>query len=236
VRSDEGDQQMYLWETMKNQPVRGRYEVDLTDSRIGKRVVMEVRSARITLELPCQRSNRQRVPVEIGVVFTREEGDFDDPLEWMLLTTNTVETFEDACCVLFGYTQRWRIEEFHKAWKTGACRVEDSQLRQADHLTRWAVILASVAVRLLRMTYLARTLPDAPASTEFTQTEITAVKVLVGAGVLGSSTTIRQMVLWIAQLGGHVRTPSTAPGFLVLARGLSRIQSAVDLLTAMEKT
>ena len=45
---------------------------------------------------------------------------------------------------------RWRVEEFHKAWKSGA-GVEQRRMRGADNLERIAVVLAFVAVRLLQL-------------------------------------------------------------------------------------
>ena len=69
---------------------------------------------------------------------------------WILLTTETVKTFEDCRTVLRFYELRWRIEEFHKAWKTGA-GVERQRMQSADNLERMAVILMFVAVRLIQI-------------------------------------------------------------------------------------
>ena len=44
-----------------------------------------------------------------------------EPVEWILLTSLPVESFEDAWLVLEYYEKRWLIEEWHKALKTG-CR------------------------------------------------------------------------------------------------------------------
>jgi hypothetical protein len=179
------EQRTYLWQTMNAQPVLGRYSVDVTakQGRQERRAVMEVRATRVELSMPRfnSRSTKNRERCALQVVLAREASTTpsgEDPLEWMLLTTHPVEGFEDACAVLFGYTQRWRVEEFHKMWKSGACRVEESQLRETNHLVRWAIILASVATRLLRMSYFARSSPATPASSDFTPAEIRAVLVL----------------------------------------------------------
>lgn len=62
-----------------------------------------------------------------------------------------------------------------KAWKSGACKVEDTQLRDFDHIVRWATVLASVALRILRLTYLARHRPQLSAEEELTRDEIDAI-------------------------------------------------------------
>ena len=46
---------------------------------------------------------------------------------------------------------RWKIEEFHLAWKSGGAQVEKQRMQTADNLERMAVILAFVAVRLLQL-------------------------------------------------------------------------------------
>ena len=46
--------------------------------------------------------------------------------------------------------RRWRIEDFHKACKSGT-RVEELRPRAADNLKRGVVVLAFVAIRLLQL-------------------------------------------------------------------------------------
>lgn len=235
----------YLWEAMERERPLGRYGVTVParSHRTARQATMEVRATRVTLQVKHSTSNKPKLrrPVEVHVVFAREVDTTptgESPLEWMLLTTREVSTFIEACEVLFGYTQRWRIEEFHKMWKNGACRVEDSQLRYRDHFVRWAILLASVAVRLLRMSYLARERANDPATVEFTAVEIRAVLLRAKPKGGAHAPTIGQVVLWIAQLGGYTGAASSGgpPGPLVLARGLALIQIVADTLTAMEQT
>ncbi len=51
---------------------------------------------------------------------------------------------------MHAYSLRGRIEDFHKAWKSGA-KVEQRHMQHADNLERVAAILAFVAVRLLQL-------------------------------------------------------------------------------------
>lgn len=48
------------------------------------------------------------------------------------------------------YELRWRIEEFHKAWKSGA-GVERQRLQSAGNLERMRVITAFIAAYLLQL-------------------------------------------------------------------------------------
>ena len=77
----------------------------------------------------------------MNVVFVREENApaGETPLEWMLLTTEPVATFAEAQTVVEYYEKRWRIEEFHKAWKSGY-RVEERPFQTLDALERMTAI------------------------------------------------------------------------------------------------
>src|SRR5690349_20180880 len=177
---------------------------------------MELRACEVTLELgyPTSYSAKRRILRPINAVFAREIGTAplgESPLEWLLLTTRPALTFEEARAVVRGYTQRWRIEEFHKTWKSGACRIEESQLRAREHLIRWAVLAASVAVRIVRIAYLARSKPDDPATIEFSEHEIEAAILLAKAPAPRRGPTLKDMVSWIARLGGFVGGKSAGP-------------------------
>ena len=86
-----------------------------------------------------------------------------EPVEWILLTSLPVESFEDAWLVLGYYEKRWLIEEWHKALKTG-CRVEHRQLKTKERLERITGLLSVVSVRLLQLKSAARTTPNRPAT------------------------------------------------------------------------
>jgi len=151
----------------------------------------------------------------------------------MLLTNYPVLNFQDAELVIFGYSQRWRIEQFHRAWKSGACQVEDTQLGDRDHIITWATILASVAMRIVRMTYFARNRPEESAEIELTRNEIDAAILVSETKKFrrGAKLTIAQAVHLIAQCGGYVGRSSGGPaGALVIARGLARIQTVAKVL------
>src|SRR4029079_13118982 len=108
-----------------------------------------------------------------------------------------------ARAVLLGYCQRWRVEEFHRAWKS-ECQVERSQTRDILPVQRWATLLAAMAVRIERLKVLARTQPEAPASVEFQQEEIDALILLRDPDGfdLGAQPTIAQALRWVADIGG----------------------------------
>jgi hypothetical protein len=69
----------------------------------------------------------------------------------MLYTNAPIDTSEQIQAVVHSYATRWRIEDFHKTWKSAYCCVEDTQLRSAAAARAWATLLATVATRVERL-------------------------------------------------------------------------------------
>lgn len=235
---DDGPSQTYLRGRLQTEPVLGCYHI-LKSARPGQRereAELQVRAAKVTLDVPIDEKQRKRKAIELTVVFVTEPNppDGETPIDWMLLTTYPVNGFEDARAVIHGYTQRWRIEEFHRAWKTGVCNVEDTQLRRPSHVIRWAAVLASVAIRVVRLAYLARALPTEDAAIEFSADEITVIRTLSKPFRPSSSPSVGEVIHWLASLGGYTgpKVSGGPPGFIVLTRGLNYIQSALEFMHA----
>lgn len=157
-----------------------------------------------------------------------------------MLTNYEVATFEDACEVIRGYAIRWRIEELHKTWKSGACRVEDAQLQSTSALTKWATILLSVATRIERLKQLARQSPELPASAELEPTELRALLLLKReqkkrTETVGDEPTIAEAVRWIADLGGYNgKSSGGPPGAITIGRGLHDVLVAAAAIKALD--
>jgi len=154
----------------------------------------------------------------------------EDRLDWMLFTNRPVTSLAEAKQIIASYCHRWRIEDFHKTWKSGVCRVEDTQLRKSDHVVRWGAMLAAVATRVERLKFLARTSPDEPATIGLTEMEIDALRAAKRARfsthnetITDEMPTIATAVLWIAQFGGFQGRGNAKPGSITLGRGLERL-------------
>jgi hypothetical protein len=147
--------------------------------------------------------------------------------------------------VLHGYTQRWKIEELHRTWKSGACRVEETQLRTADAVMKWAIVMAATASRIERLKHLARNEPALQAAGEFTVWEIEAARVLrrkykrKNQPEPNTAPTIAEIVLWLAELGGYTgKSSGGPPGSITIRRGLdivTPVAAALEQLHAEQK-
>jgi hypothetical protein len=223
----------YLWDELCHQPVALCVSMNLpaTWKRKQRHATFEIRHTEVCLDLHTRKGYRRR-PATFNAIHVIERGRLPrgvERVEWMLLTTYPVTDDESALCVVRGYAQRWVIEEFHRTWKTGACNVELTQLRSCTAIVRWATILASVAMRIQRLTKLARTQPDLPATDELTRGEIDAIiqsnPKAARAYRPGQTPTLAEAINWLAEIGGYIgKSSGGPPGVTVITRGFDRIQ------------
>ena len=140
--------------------LRDTLDVPPAYNRPARTAQLAVRAARVELDVRHDWCAKRANPV-VNVVWVRElrppRG--QEPLDWMLFTNASVATAEDLRLVVRSYTMRSRIEDFHKTWKSGHCRVEDAKLRSVAAVKTWATLLAAVATRVERLKHLARNKP-----------------------------------------------------------------------------
>jgi|WetSurMetagenome_2_1015567.scaffolds.fasta_scaffold139035_2 hypothetical protein len=235
----------HLHEVVRKSPVLGVVQVKLpVQPPIAGRprvrtAQLQLRASRVSLCI--QRPNgRQTGTLPITVVHVREMTCNDHAVEWFLLTNRTVVTAQQALQVLDAYRCRWRIEEFHRTWKSGVCDIENAKLRSAPALQRWATILAAVAARAERLKSTSRAQPDADASTELSRDEIDAAILLSETKRFkpGQTLTLEQAVDLIALVGGYTGRKSSGgpPGVTVIGRGLHDVLVASRAIALSRKS
>jgi hypothetical protein len=236
---------MDLWPLLKQQPVKTTYSLDVraTGGRKGRKANMLVRACKVTLRLRDKRT-KEISPFAVNVVQAIEQGTTptgEKPIQWTLLTNRPTEIIKDITDVIEGYSMRWRIEELHRTWKSGACSVEETQLRSASAAIKWATILMGVAARIERIKQLSREQPDLPATDEFSPAEIKAAALLHFGKAAKTKLkgpvkpTVADVTLWIAYLGGYTGRTSSGgpPGSIVISRGLQSVRAAAKALEAL---
>lgn len=144
-----------LFKHLINASILGGYKIEIAQKAGRKKREVELRlSARRVTLVPPKRYNgedNRLKSITINIVHAKEKDiKSDDYLEWILLTTERINTFEEARKVTRFYELRWRIEDFHKAWKTGT-KVENLRMQSKDNLEKMIVILSFVAIRLLQL-------------------------------------------------------------------------------------
>jgi hypothetical protein len=161
----------HLWAEMEKQPVLRTIQVKvparaasgpgskkkgrnkkglLRKSQPGRRAQVQVRAERVLLDAP-QGDPLHSHPRWVQVVYARELNpppEVTEPIDWMLLSSEPVQTARQALRIIGYYRRRWVIEEYHKVQKSG-CGLEHSQLADVDALRRLAALVGVLAVRML---------------------------------------------------------------------------------------
>ncbi|WP_107853255.1 IS4 family transposase [Oceanimonas marisflavi] len=114
----------------------------------------------LTIKKP-QRANAEKT-LTLNVVYCQElDQDRKDPLQWILYTSESLPNAAAALRIVRFYELRWRIEEFHRVWKSEGTKVEDVRMQTRENLRRVAVVKAFIAVRLMQLKEVAQNREDA---------------------------------------------------------------------------
>lgn len=89
-------------------------------------------------------------------------------VEWLLLTTMPINTFEEAVEKAQWYSKRWGIEIYHKTLKSG-CKIEQRQLGKAERIEACLAIDIDIIIawRIYYLTKLGRAIPDVSCTVYF---------------------------------------------------------------------
>lgn len=222
-----------LWSFVGAQPCAGEIKLQLPkrgNNRRAREALLDVRFAEVELRPPNQ---SPLPPVSLWAVHLREDGpeDGDEPIEWMLLTTVAVTTFEQAVQRAEWYAARWGIEVFHRTLKSG-CRIKDRQLGTADRLQACLAVDMVVAWRIYHLTMLGREVPEHPCTAFFEEVEWKALycyhhKIPIAPDEPPS---MAEAIRMLGAIGGHLgRKCDGPPGTQVLWRGLQKLDTAVQM-------
>ena len=186
-------------------------------AKSGRTAKLSVAGGAITLWSPQLKCTGRALRCWAVRVWEEDPPEGQQPIEWMLLTSQPVFCLGDALRITGYYTLRWLIEEYHQCLKSG-CKVEERQLENADRLEPLIAILCAVAVRLLQLKNNARHTPDQPASLCVPAPLVATLARMTR--IDANTMTVRQFVHETAKLGGFLaRKQDGEPGWKTLWRG-----------------
>jgi hypothetical protein len=176
----------------------------------------------VVLHRPARAASTAERGLSVNVVSVRERNPPADltPIEWVLLTTEPIETTEAVLAVVEAYRTRWLIEEYFKALKTG-CALQQRQLETSKTILNAFALYIPVAWALLRMRALSRLPNKAPIARVLTKAQIQILKKETGIPLRANSSAADAYTA-VARLGGHIKS-NGQPGWQVLSRGYERL-------------
>jgi hypothetical protein len=186
-------------------------------------VTFRLRWKTVSILPPANKKKKYALVTFTAILVTEEDPpEGVEPLQWLLLTTLPVETFQQAAQCVLWYRFRWLIERYHFVLKSG-CHLEKLQLESAERaLTTYCI----VAWRLLYLTYLARKTPDISCDIFFQTHEWQALYAFsYQTNALPSSPLLLyEYTCLVAKLGSFLdRKSDGEPGVQTIWRGLRRL-------------
>lgn len=143
------------------------------------------------------------------------------PIEWLLLTTEPVDTIAQILRVVDHYRARWLIEDYFKALKTG-CSLEKRQSGSYQALTKITALLAPVAYRLLLLRGLERQNPTGSASAFFDEVDLALMQMDDATSGMPPLDSLAAALRYLARMGGHLKH-NGPPGWITLGRGFEKL-------------
>ncbi len=190
--------------------------------RQSRQATLTIGAGAVEIRAPHYHRKKEAYAVPLNIVWVREVDAPDEvePVEWTLMTTEPIDTQEQILAVVDGYRHRWKIEELFKALKTG-CAYEKRELGSYRTLVNALALFLPIAWNLLRLRTMAQEGAKQPAETVLSSVELDVLR-HVAEKPLPKHPTLRQALLAIARLGGHLKR-NGEPGWLVLGRGYLKL-------------
>jgi hypothetical protein len=185
--------------------------------RTARTAAVSVQACTVTLKPPWRPKDIAQLPeVSIQAILVRETNppEGESPIEWMLLTSLPVSTYDEALQVIKYYTCRWEVEVFFRVLKSG-CKVEDLQFETLARFTNCLTLYLIVAWRVLYVMRLGRECPELPCEAVFAPEEWQAV--YQSSTGRPAPTSPRQMpslgevLIMVAKLGGYLNRKGDGP-------------------------
>lgn len=181
---------------------------------------MAIGARQITVQRPptCK-TGPSSVELNVVRVWETKPKQNEPPVEWLLLTTEAIDTADDLEVIVDCYRSRWLIEEFFKALKQG-CSLEKRQLESYQALSNALAVFLPIAWRLLLMRSLGRAAPGQPARTILSELQLELIKLKFRLPAIPE--TLEDALYAVARLGGHLRN-NGLPGWQTLGRGYFKL-------------
>jgi hypothetical protein len=154
----------------------------------------------------------------------------EKPVIWCLLTTLSIKSLDEIITVINYYLSRWEIEIFFKTYKSG-CKVEEKSLRSAERLYPLFSLLLIVAWRVNFLLHMGRVASGISCAYFFEESEWKAgyVAVTRNRNLPSSPPTMKEMMSYIAQLGGHLgRRKDPIHGVKAIWIGICKLTNYAD--------
>jgi hypothetical protein len=229
---------------LRGEEVSGCYTLGIRNhrSRSDRNAQLNIRYAEVELTRPVNR-NQAGSPdpqrVQLWGIWVEEDPQTVPPneaaIQWYLLTSHPVSSFEDALQIIHWYKQRWLIEEVFRILKQQGLGIEQSRLNQGLSLQKLAILCLDEALDILLLKQQRLGKDGLEADFIFLQPEVQFLQLLAQAdpdvGKIPFSVNSLAWAAWIiARLGGwkDKNIEKKPPGVISFARGIKEFRARFE--------
>ena len=187
--------------------------------RSGRRVEIVIAATSVTFKRPYGKEGPESLAVNVVRVWEPEPQADEPPIEWILLTTEPIDTADALAEVVDHYRSRWVIEDFFKALKQG-CSLEKRQLESYEAMSKALAVFLPIAWTMLLMRSLPHAAPNEPATIVLSETQLLLLHAKLQ--LKARPETVEEALYAVARLGGHLRN-NGRPGWQTLGRGFEEL-------------
>ena len=224
--------------TLRRASVLGEvtFDIPAKGNRTARTVIQELRAKRVTLAAPSNLTNATPIEVTAVYAYERNPPKGQDPVSWLLLTSEPVSTTQQASTIVQWYMCRWQIEIFFRILKSG-CKIEELQLQHVDRIEVALAFYCIIAWRVLWLTMLGRSCPDMACDAVFdTEEWQAAYTIKYRQRPPDEPPDLNTMIRIVASFGGFLgRKGDGFPGLQSLWIGIQRVRDFAEGI-AIQKT
>ncbi|MCK5775869.1 MAG: IS4 family transposase, partial [Bacteroidales bacterium] len=232
-----------LYEEVDSAPVAGTYTIEIPTDKRKKQYMrtanIELRFISCSIKCP-QNLIKKDYPSSIPVncISVKEIGDVANPVNWKLLTTHSVEDFEQALLLVSWYSARWYIEQVFRLLKHQGFGIEDTELESGWAIRKLVIMQMTALLKILQMN-IAYSQPEGGQEIEevFDEEQIKVLHLmnekLQGKTVKLQNNNDPKKTKWaawvIGRIGGWKGYDSQGPpGVIILKRGFDRLSYIIE--------
>jgi hypothetical protein len=232
-----------LYKTVDSQPIAGTYTIDLpTENRKNQyRRKAEIALRYKESEIKCPNNLKKKgYPeyIKVTCISVKETGNVTNPINWKLLTTHKIESYQDALKMVDFYSARWYIEQLFRILKKQGFGIEETELESGWAIRKLVVMQMTALLKILQMN-IAYADPEGgqPIEEVFDKEQINVLKIM-NIKLQGNTTKLQnhnnpkrtKWAAWvIGRIGGWKGYDSQGPpGVVVLKRGLDRLSYIIE--------
>lgn len=156
---DDQGQENKLFDLVGQSEVKGSMTLEVRGAKRKKRKAdLDIRFSTCTLQWHERqevnyKNQENGIRVSIIEVLERRHKGYatEPPLIWRLISTQQIETLEQAIEQISYYEKRWKIEEYFKLLKTDGYNIESSELTSGKAIRKLLLILMKTSIKIMQL-------------------------------------------------------------------------------------